>query len=832
MENVPDYQRKSGRVRKPTKRFSGWYGLRMVTASRDNAIKENQYDTIKHANSANQVSEINCRVSVNQSPDISNLKQPVAEQVPLTEVDCAVDQIPNNISDWNGPVTEHPVEFNETPHSPEEWCEDDTDETDSVVNVRTTLNRQARYLDKVSGLAREKVAMKFKSKELRKKMLAFEPLEEITVFQRVIPPPESSDEDIMDDVPIDMAKELDGKNSRKRKRNPDNWKRNKVKRARQHGEAYTNYAGDRVSAKSAAVGEMLCHSKCKFKCTERVDDECRSMVFSSFYDLNSDAQNVHLFACLTLKKPRLVDTEATQHREVAVEYRIKTSAATQIRVCKKAFMTLHRVSQPKVDHIVNEAKVGVVTIPPSARGKHKNRPNKLPEERRQLVHEHIQMFPTESSHYSRHDNPARKYLPATLSINAMYDEYKKWVEEKGLDPVSSSTYRTIFCNDFNLGFGTPRTDTCSRCDSLFGTELNDHKANANTAFEQQRIDRIKARSEDRHYYLTFDLQKTLPLPKLSVGEAFYLRQLWLYNAGVHLVSKDKEGAYFQIWTESEGHRGVKEVCSALNAFFCVADIGHNDCTSSLVAWSDSCSGQNKNFKMLAFWQYLILVKRFRIIEHKFPLPGHSFLDSDRDFAKVEVGVRKRENVYSVDEYQSVMTSCMRNPQPIVTRIADKMFDIDSLIHDMGLIKKTVNTSGSDIQLRDKVRWIRMSEFGVYQYKHSFSEEENWKDVVIRRNTADPVEPPILVMLPSTSVPIATPKLKDLEKQMKFIPTIHQGFYKTLRATSAPLASNVVTELNDLDTSEVTSLYVTDAAMSVTQVSNDNWFLTLLCTRPL
>ena len=176
----------------------------------------------------------------------------------------------------------------------------------------------------------------------------------------------------------------------------------------------------------------------------------------------------------------------------------------------------------------------------------------------------------------------------------------------------------------------------------------------------------------------------------------------------------------------------------------------------------------------------------------------------------------------MDEYQSLMTSCMRKPQPIVTRIADKMFDIDSLIHEMGLLKKTVNTSGNEIQLRDKVRWIRMSEFGVYQYKHSFSEEEIWKDVVIRRNIADPVEPPTLVMLPSTSVPIATPKLKDLEKQMKFIPAIHHGFYKTLRTTSST-TTHIVTELNDLDISAANlDTYITDTVTSVTQVSNNYW----------
>ncbi len=55
-----------------------------------------------------------------------------------------------------------------------------------------------------------------------------------------------------------------------------------------------------------------------------------------------------------------------------------------------------------------------------------------------------------------------------------------------------------------------------------------------TAFQAQRNDRQRA-ADGKIVYLTFDLEKTLPLPKLSVGPAFYLRQLWLYNSGVHVI---------------------------------------------------------------------------------------------------------------------------------------------------------------------------------------------------------------------------------------------------------------------------------------------------------
>ena len=42
--------------------------------------------------------------------------------------------------------------------------------------------------------------------------------------------------------------------------------------------------------------------------------------------------------------------------------------------------------------------------------------------------------------------------------------------------VSVSMYRAIFVTDFNLEFGSPRSDTCTRCETLGNTtKLEVHK---------------------------------------------------------------------------------------------------------------------------------------------------------------------------------------------------------------------------------------------------------------------------------------------------------------------------------------------------------------------
>ena len=140
----------------------------------------------------------------------------------------------------------------------------------------------------------------------------------------------------------------------------------------------------------------------------------------------------------------------------------------------------------------------------------------------------------------------------------------------------------------------------------------------------------------------------------------------------------------------------------------------SSCTTGLY----SCAGQNKNFKMLCFFQYLIPTGRFREIEHKFPAPGHTYLDSDRDFVKIEVAVKKRENIFTVDEYHAIIIGAFNKPKASVTRMADKLIDVSNLDKTLHIAKKMYNTAGEKIEMRDRVRWIKMSEFGRYWYRHS------------------------------------------------------------------------------------------------------------------
>lgn len=89
--------------------------------------------------------------------------------------------------------------------------------------------------------------------------------------------------------------------------------------------------------------------------------------------------------------------------------------------------------------------------------------------------------------------------------------------------------------------------------------------------------------------IAFDLMKTLVTPSLSVGIAYYKRQLWTYNLGIHNLATND--AYMYVWNESMASRGPQEIGSCLLHF--IKNYVH---TEKLIMYSDQCGGQNRNIK--------------------------------------------------------------------------------------------------------------------------------------------------------------------------------------------------------------------------------------------
>lgn len=281
--------------------------------------------------------------------------------------------------------------------------------------------------------------------------------------------------------------------------------------------------------------------------------------------------------------------------------------------------------------------------------------------------DHILSFPAYESHYTRaHHTPGRKYRNPSLDIRKMYNLYKEKCNELNKASVNEWTYRKVFNNDFNLHFYHPRKDTCQKCD-FFKSKVNattneeekclitqDHDLHLEKAEKARnclKSDQDLIGSDpDCYFGFTFDLQKALPYPKLTVSVAYYKRNMYVYNLGIHNFHNQSVGMY--VWDETIASRGSQEVASCIAKH--ITD-GAKPTQKHVIAYSDACSGQNRNIKLALMWMKIVLSSdSFEIIDHKFMVSGHSFLPNDRDFGVIENSIRKQEQIYVPDHYYNLI----------------------------------------------------------------------------------------------------------------------------------------------------------------------------------
>lgn len=86
---------------------------------------------------------------------------------------------------------------------------------------------------------------------------------------------------------------------RRKKSNPNSWKRTIKAKARSAGKQYTTATGKVVKAKRINTG-TLCTEKCRFNCSLNVSIDQREYILQKYYKLNLQAKNV--FICKSLKK--------------------------------------------------------------------------------------------------------------------------------------------------------------------------------------------------------------------------------------------------------------------------------------------------------------------------------------------------------------------------------------------------------------------------------------------------------------------------------------------------------------------------------------------------
>jgi hypothetical protein len=214
-----------------------------------------------------------------------------------------------------------------------------------------------------------------------------------------------------------------------------------------------------------------------------------------------------------------------------------------------------------------------------------------------------------------------------------------------------------------------------------------------------------------------DFQQELPCPNLleEPNDIYYKRLLWVHNFGVYDAIKKDMRCY--LWDETVAKKGGDEVLSCLwqEELDIATRYEHAILMkSTLIRWSDNCSGQNKHWKIFHWNAWLVAKRYYRRVDLKYLLSGHTYMVNDRRFAQIKK-IRQNTTVNVPADYSAIVREAGQTPVPMD---GQKFIDWSEIQRGFKKRKKDVNGNAlDDIRsyawysfkwYNDKV-WMRMKK---------------------------------------------------------------------------------------------------------------------------
>ncbi|XP_050542186.1 uncharacterized protein LOC126907768 [Daktulosphaira vitifoliae] len=443
-------------------------------------------------------------------------------------------------------------------------------------------------------------------------------------------------------------------NARKKTAVPSQWKREKEKRRRHSSTGFPT------------------RPKCEHNNSNQRQYQCKTLTMQDlrrahqmFYDLPDKIKQDEIILRFVVISPihRNRSRKDCFEKQVSIKYFMPKLNANggreNVLVCKKAFTDIFRISKKRVDFVCkNYFKTG--QSPKENRGG--QRPAPKYEIQREMVKAFILKLKPIESHYCREKNTNRQYLPSEMSISSLYKVFNDTTP--GQD-VKYDFFRSIFCTDFNIGFGSPATDCCSLCISLtqkikvtrcliekreLSTKLEVHKKKADAFYK------LLQNENDGEITFSFDCQKNLVLPKVPDQSAYYSRQLYLYNftvcQGTSKSKQLKENTFMYLWLETDYKKGSNEIASFV--YHCLKNTNLMN-IHTIRLFSDGCGGQNKNQVMLFMLSKFLqeCPSHIKNVNYFYPIVGHSFIPPDRIFGRLEKQFKKIACMTSINDYLKI-----------------------------------------------------------------------------------------------------------------------------------------------------------------------------------
>lgn len=182
-------------------------------------------------------------------------------------------------------------------------------------------------------------------------------------------------------------------------------------------------------------------------------------IFQSFRQGDYNEQNLLIAAGLRLIDPR--EPTNPSRRKFTTLYTLPAKGK-RVQVCKQTFLDVLKISGDRVWTVTSKLKDGDMLLQ-DLRGRHSK--NKIGEDIRQRIRDHIKRFPTVESHYGRNRGQnSNRYLEPGLNVEKMYSMFIEESRAADLEECECWVYRDVFFKDFKLSFSMPKQDTCDVCD--------------------------------------------------------------------------------------------------------------------------------------------------------------------------------------------------------------------------------------------------------------------------------------------------------------------------------------------------------------------------------
>lgn len=574
-----------------------------------------------------------------------------------------------------------------------------------------------------------------------------------------------------------------GRPKKGRKRKYGGHTREERKKRKYQNLPYVNSRKQRIDPKPFL--DYNCN--CPKKCQEKISRENRLSEFQKFYALGTyAAQNMFIAACVkeTPIKRSYVSASSNDSKKKTFT---RIYHLNDVPVCKKMFLSTLQTTSKRVNTSLCKKRDDCITDKRGSQGGH----NRATNESEEFIINVIQKLPTYVSHYRRADYDDAKFLRSDMTLPTIYKLYEDEAKLAGQKVLSFSKVKHVFLTKFNLRTKPLKKDTCNKCDYFSSKKLkgseeekamleeahSEHLQKAK-ALQQQLKNDMQLAKEDRFTEtITFDLQKTLPLPRIPTNVVFYKRQLWVYNLGIHSGSDDQ--AHCNVWVEGEAGRGSQEVGSCLYKHI-IERLGDSG-VKNLILWSDSCGGQNRNIKLTLMLKALLNDHpTLETIRLRFLESGHSFLPNDTDFGRIECALKLQQRLYTPEDYMQIMQVCKKNKPMQIQRMKTEDF-----LSSANLEKKITNrkkaTDGS------KVSWLntkeimlkKEDEFSIFMRSNldddhiqvNIKKSLRGNTGLLTKQAMDPLWP--------NGKPIPEAKMIDLKSLLHLIPDDAQECYKKL-----------------------------------------------------